>query len=640
MRRWFARLPVHRKLVTSALLVTGVSLVMAMLGLSVIDALRYRAGAREDAVALARVIAENTSAAVAFRDADAAREILASVRVRDVVTRACVYLPDGTLFVGYSTRTGVCPQTVPEDRTWVGVFGSAVISRNARTQGSVYVERDLSDLRGRLLVTGIAGILMFIFAATAAYLLAQRVHAVVSGPISALAQFARSYGDNPQAEPPTLTTAPDEVGDLVKSFNEMLTRVRTTSADVTAANRELKRSNEALQRENEERRRVETEREAALSREREANRLKDELLAAVSHELRTPLNAMMGWAQVLATATPSEETIRKAVTSIVKNARAQTRVIEDLVDVSRIATGKMRLNFQPLDLRSVVASTIESMETVATAAGVRLEQVVPRDSCFVAGDRDRLQQVLWNLVSNGVKFTPGGGTVSVTLMRQDQEIRVAVSDTGIGISSSFLPHVFDRFRQADGSLTREHGGLGLGLAIVKELTELHGGSVSAESEGRNRGARFSFVLPELSVEVQEEQSTEETALPSLAGITVFAVDDNDDAVAMIAASLASAGAQVDTFTNPVDALAAWQQRRADVLVCDLAMPHMSGLDLLGSIRRLDSSRGVFTPAVAVSAHASEQHQAESLRGGFQFHLPKPLHQDALVRAVAEAAAHT
>jgi signal transduction histidine kinase/CheY-like chemotaxis protein len=640
MRRWFARLPVHRKLVTSALLVTGVSLVMAMLGLSVIDALRYRATAREDAVALARVLAENTSAAVAFSDDDAAREILASVRVRDVVTRACIYLPDGSLFADYSTRTGACPQTIPEDRTWAGVFGSALISRNGRIQGSVYVERDLSDLRGRLLVTSIAGILMFIFAATAAYLLAQRVHAVVSGPISALAQFARGYGDNPQAEPPALVAAPDEVGDLVKSFNEMLTRVRTTSADVTAANRELKRSNEALQRENEERRRVETEREAALAREREANRLKDEFLAAVSHELRTPLNAMMGWAQVLATAPPTEETIRKAVTSIVKNARAQTRVIEDLVDVSRIATGKMRLNFQPLDLRSVVASTIESMEPVATAAGVRLEQVVPRETCFVAGDRDRLQQVLWNLVSNGVKFTPGGGTVSVTLTRLNHEITVAVSDTGIGISPSFLPHVFDRFRQADGSLTREHGGLGLGLAIVKELTELHGGSVSAASEGQNRGARFSFVLPELSVEVQQEQAKEETALPSLEGITVFAVDDNDDAVAMIAASLGNAGAHVDTFTNPVDALAAWQQQPADVLVCDLAMPHMSGLDLLGNIRRLDSARGVFTPAVAVSAHASEQHKAESLRGGFQFHLSKPLHQDALVRAVAEVAAHT
>jgi CheY-like chemotaxis protein len=258
----------------------------------------------------------------------------------------------------------------------------------------------------------------------------------------------------------------------------------------------------------------------------------------------------------------------------------------------------------------------------------------------VAGDRDRLQQVLWNLVSNGVKFTASGGTVSVTLTKQDQEVKVAVSDTGIGISPSFLPHVFDRFRQADGSLTREHGGLGLGLAIVKELTELHGGTVAAASEGRNRGAMFSFVLPELSVEVQPEPLTEETPLPSLEGIAVFAVDDNDDAVAMIAASLEGAGAQVDAFTNPVDALDAWLQRPADVLVCDLAMPHMSGLDLLGNIRRMDSTRGVFTPAIAVSAHASEQHQAESLRGGFQFHLSKPLHRDALVRAVAEVAAHT
>jgi signal transduction histidine kinase/ActR/RegA family two-component response regulator len=640
VRRWFARLPIHRKLVTSALLVTGAALVMAMLGLSVIDALRYRAGAREDAAALARVIAENTSAAVAFKDAEAAREILASVRVRDVVTRACIYLPDGSLFAGYATRTGACPQAVPADDTWIGVFGSAVISRNDRSQGLVYVERDLSDLRGRLLVTAIAGMLMFIFAASMAYILAQRVHAATSGPLSALAQFARGYGDDPAAEPPALTPGPDEIGDLVRSFNEMLTRVRRANDDVTAANRELKRSNEALRLENEERRRVETEREAALSREREANRLKDEFLAAVSHELRTPLNAMMGWAQILATATPSEETIRKAVTSIVKNARAQTRVIEDLVDVSRIVTGKMRLTFQPVDLRGIVASAVESMEPVAGAAGVRLKQVVPGESCFVAGDRDRLQQVLWNLLSNGVKFTPSGGTVAVTLSRRDGKIQVAVSDTGIGISSNFIPHVFDRFRQADGSLTREHGGLGLGLAIVKDLTELHGGSVTASSEGRNRGAKFVVNLPELRVEPQEEHPAQDATLPSLNGIRVFAVDDNDDAVAMIAASLARAGAKVDTFTDPVEALDAWQRQPANVLVCDLAMPHMSGLDLLGRIRRLDSSRGVFTPAVAVSAHASEQHQAESLRGGFQFHLSKPLHQDALVRAVADAAAHT
>jgi CheY-like chemotaxis protein len=327
------------------------------------------------------------------------------------------------------------------------------------------------------------------------------------------------------------------------------------------------------------------------------------------------------------------------VTSIVKNARAQTRVIEDLVDVSRIVTGKMRLTFQPLDVRAVVASAVESMETVADAAGVHIEQAVPRDSCFAMGDRDRFQQVLWNLLSNGVKFTPKGGTVAITLSRQDGKIQVVVSDTGIGISPSFLPHVFDRFRQADGSLTREHGGLGLGLAIVKDLTELHGGSVSAFSEGRDRGARFVVMLPELRAEPPEEHPVEEEGtLPSLQGIKVLAVDDNDDAVAMIAAALGRMAAQVETFTNPMDALAAWQRQPADVLVCDLAMPHMSGLDLLERIRQLDTIRGVFTPAVAVSAHASEQHQAESLKGGFQFHLSKPLHQDALVRAVADAAA--
>ena len=629
MRRWFDRLPIHRKLVTSALLITGVALVLAMAGLSLFDVWRHRDNAASDARSMASVLAENTAAAVMFREEQEAAETLRSLRVRAVVTRACIYLPDDSLFASY-TRAGApgCPAIQPPDpESWNGMVGSAMISRNERSHGVVVVERDLSDLRRRLLATGLAGLLMFALAASAAYVLAQRVNAAISRPISALAEYARAFGRAQSAAPPHIATAPDELGDLVASFGDMVTSVTRASAD-------LRLSNEALRRE-------QAEREAALGREREANRLKDEFLAAVSHELRTPLNAMVGWAQVLATTQPNEETIRKAVSSIVRNAQAQTRVIDDLLDVSRIVTGKLRLAFAPVDLRAVVASASESMEQAAAGRGVRIERLVPPGACLVAGDRDRLQQVLWNLMSNAVKFTPSGGVVSVRLACEARRVRLTVRDTGIGISPEFLPHVFDRFRQADGSLTREHGGLGLGLAIVKELTELHGGVVSVESDGLDRGASFIVDLPELQADALQrraEFSGFDAPVPRLDGLNVFAVDDNDDAVAIITASLVRAGARVHAFTQPDDALGAWVREPGDVLVCDLAMPRMSGVELLRRIRDNDARRGAFAPAIAVSAHASEQHRNDSLRGGFQAHLPKPIEQDTLVRAVADAVA--
>jgi CheY-like chemotaxis protein len=352
---------------------------------------------------------------------------------------------------------------------------------------------------------------------------------------------------------------------------------------------------------------------------------------------------MMGWAQVLAATKPNEETLRKALASIVKNAQAQTRVVEDLIDVSRITTGKLRLRFEPVDLRGIVAAAVESIEPVAAAKGVRLEPAMSDEGCFVAGDSDRLQQVLWNLLSNGVKFSSRGGTVTARLARRDGTVHVSVSDTGIGISQGFLPHVFDRFRQFDGSMTRAHGGLGLGLAIVKELTELHGGSVSVSSDGPNRGSTFSVAFPAcepnpVAPSSSGREGTGAAEGPPLAGITVTAVDDDEDAVSVVAASLTCAGAVVETFTGAEDALRAWERGHSDVLVCDLAMPRMSGIELLREIRRLDAARGAFTPAVAVSAHASEQHQADSLAAGFQVHLAKPFERDHLIAVVAQIVA--
>jgi signal transduction histidine kinase/ActR/RegA family two-component response regulator len=627
VKHWFERLPIHRKLVTSALLITAVGLVVAMAGLSAFDVWRSRRTASDDAQALARVLAENTAAAVLFNQPDAAAELLRSVRVREVVTRACIYLPDGALFSGFA-RAGACPSTAPSVDGWVGIVGTAPITRNDRTYGAVYIERNTSDLRGRVLVTLLAGLIMFAIAASAAYLLAQRVNAGISRPIADLARFARSFGTSADPVSLTIKTAPDEMGELVGSFNDMVTRVRTASD-------ELRQSNEALLRE-------QAEREAALRRERDANRLKDEFLAAVSHELRTPLNAMMGWAQILATTKPTEDTIRKAVASIVKNAQAQTRVIEDLIDVSRIVTGKLRLTFTHVDMRAVIASAIEALEPVAAAKGVSLEQRVPRTPCVMAGDRDRLQQVIWNLLSNAIKFTPTHGSVTLDLSCIGESINLRVTDTGIGISAPFLPHVFERFRQADGSMTRAHGGLGLGLAIVKELTELHGGSVSAASPGEDQGTTFSLTFPMLVADAggEEPEVAVEDPPPSLNGLSVMVIDDNEDAVAILSNALRRAGASVKAFTDAEAALAEWEHKAADILVCDLAMPGMSGFDVLAHVRSVDSARGMFTPAVAVSAYASERHKADSIRAGFQEHIAKPVDHAALVRAVARVVAQS
>jgi signal transduction histidine kinase len=499
MSVWFQRLPIHRKLVVLALLVTAVALSIAMVGLAVLDIWRIRTTAADDADALARVLAENSSAAVAFDDPDAAGEILRSVRVRDVVVRACLYRTDGTLFAQYARPgTPACPPGLAPAESFAMAYGVATVVWNARTYGRIYVERDLSDLSRRLWMTVLGGIGVFFAAGLGAFFVARRTHRAVVSPIVTLAAFARRFGADDQAEtrPPPLRTAPDEVGDLVASFGEMVERVHAANEATRRANEELQRSNEALRQENEERLRSEREREGALAREREANRLKDEFLAAVSHELRTPLNAMMGWAQVLGT-NPPEETVRKAVTSIVRNARAQTRVVEDLIDISRIVTGKMRLSPEPSDLCGILTQAIETIQPSADLKRVQLVRRLPEGECLVMGDRDRLQQVFWNLLSNAIKFSPEGATVTIEGVKQDGRYAVSVADQGRGIDASFLPHVFERFRQADGSMTREVGGLGLGLAIVKELTELHGGTATASSEGLGRGATFTVTLPAL-----------------------------------------------------------------------------------------------------------------------------------------------
>lgn len=631
MRRWFDSLPIHRKLVCTALLVSGAALALAMVLLLALDLARYRSTTMADTASLAEIIAENSAAAVVFKDPDVAGETLATTRVRAAVRRACLFLPDGTLFAGYARTSDLACERGTAALSWSVVAARAPVRRNGELIGMVYIERDLAEVWARVGLVAIVGTAVLLLAIGLAFLLAERLNRTVSTPIATLAAAARTIGHNQgRTAIPMIPAAPDEVGELVGAFTEMLRRVQD-------ANSRLTESNDALQREVDERRRVEAEREDLLVRERDASRLKDEFLAAVSHELRTPLNAILGWTQILGARTLDEETMARAIASITRNARAQTRVIDDLVDVSRIVTGKLNLRFDLVDLRDPVEAAIDVIRPAAEAKGVRLNNRLPCQPCLVNGDRDRLQQVAWNLVSNAVKFTPAGGSVFVGVEDSATTYRLDVADTGTGIRLDFVPYVFDRFRQADGSTAREHSGLGLGLSIVKELTELHGGSVVATSAGPGLGATFSVRLPQVRGMSPADASGErETARWSLDGVRVLAVDDNADALEVLTASLARSGAIVRVAPTGADALRELDQEPFDVLVCDLAMPQMDGFELLKRIRSGATSHSRVIPAIALTAHASEDYRSKTHAAGFLRHISKPYHPAELANAISAA----
>jgi iron complex outermembrane recepter protein len=611
---WFERLPIHRKLVVMALIVTTTALALALVALVMLDLWSYRRTAAADTTALASVIAENSAAAVLFNDPGSAEETLASLRVRPAVTRACLYLEDRRLFAEYArSAERQCPALAPVRLDWAMVGATAPIVRNGQVHGTVYVERELAEVWSRFLLSVAGGGVMLLVAGVVALGIASRLNRRVSRPIVQLAAVARAMGSETPRESLRSTHAGhDEVGDLVRAFSDMLDRMDDAKM----------------------------EREELLVREREANRLKDEFLAAVSHELRTPLNAIVGWAQVLSTTTVDAQTSARAIASIARNAKVQTRVIEDLVDVSRIVAGKLSLRYDPIDLRTPIEGAVDVIRPAAEGKNVTLDVQLPGRSLLINGDRDRLQQVMWNLLSNAVKFTPAGGTVTVAARDLGRFFEVAVSDSGAGIPAEFLPHVFDRFRQADGSMKREHGGLGLGLAIVKEITALHRGYVWAASKGAGQGATFTVRLPaaldgSAPVLSHIEAADAEVAPDALAGVRVLAADDNADALELLSVALTSAGAHVRGATSGAAAIEEWDREPADILLCDLAMPDTNGFDVLACIRERDSRSGRTTPAIAVSAHATEQHLARSLEAGFARHLAKPYRNRDLVRAVRE-----
>jgi len=382
----------------------------------------------------------------------------------------------------------------------------------------------------------------------------------------------------------------------------------------------------------------------AYDEARRANQVKDDFLATLSHELRTPLNAILGYARMLKSGMLSPERFVRAFNIIEKNATALTQIVEDVLDISRIVSGKIRLNVQRVELPPIVTQAIETVQPAADARGVRIESIVEPHAPAIAGDPDRLQQVVWNLLSNAVKFTPRGGRVQVRLTRVDLHDEVVVSDTGAGIASGFLPYIFERFRQADSRFSREHGGLGLGLAIAKQLVEMHGGTIAAESEGEGRGATFRVRLPIMiaqpeSVGGERLRTTASRASAAAApvrldGIHVLAVDDDQDALLMLREILEGAGAAVTTAGSAQGALEALPGCRPDVLLTDLGMPGMDGFELIARVRQAVDAPFGNVPAAALTAYARSEDRTRALRSGFQMHLAKPIDPAELVAAVS------
>jgi signal transduction histidine kinase len=433
---------------------------------------------------------------------------------------------------------------------------------------------------------------------------------------------------------------------LKQAYGEMEQRVLERTSELDASNR-------ALQAEVVERQRAEDERAVLFEREQAArfeaeamNRMKDEFLGTLSHELRTPLNAILGWTHLLEIGKRDDAAITRATRVIKNNAQAQTQLVADILDVSRIISGKLQLYIGVVDLRSVIETTLETLQQAAEAKGITIQTVWSESATLIA-DQNRLQQVMWNLLSNAIKFTPKDGHVRVELHATAQEVGMVVADSGEGIEADFLPHVFDRFTQADSSFARTHTGLGLGMAIVRHLVELHGGRVSVESPGKDLGTTFRVTLPIRAAaagavvpRIEQRLASRDAAtdtLPSLDGVSVLIVDDEAEAREVLMLLLQAQGAEVTAVASAAAAFRVLRKRVPDVLVSDVGMPGQDGHAFIRKLRALRVDQGAQVPAVALTAYATPADAAKALAAGFDRHVTKPIVPSEMVDIVASLA---
>ena len=458
---------------------------------------------------------------------------------------------------------------------------------------------------------------------------------------AAYREAARRAGFRSCHSTPLISGHGDTIGVLSVLFEEphrpsdREIRLMDLYARIAADSIENARLHQRLQQQLDDRRRSLIREHAARAEAETANRMKDEFLATVSHELRTPLNAILGWSHILRWGKPDEPTVVRGVEVIERNAQTQAQLIEDILDASRVITGSLRLNRGPVDLANVINAATDSVRLGAEGKGIQLAVILDPAARHLVGDASRLQQVVWNLLSNAIKFTASGGRVQVRLERADGQAQITVTDTGEGIPREFLPFIFDRFRQADSTITRRHGGLGLGLAIVRNLVELHDGSVQAESAGEGYGSSFIVRLPLAeSVEGADSGPAADAPRPALRGTQILVVDDDQDALDMLALVLTEAGAAVRTATSATEALALLRWIRPDVMVSDLSMPDEDGYSLIRNLRTIERESGRETPAVALTAYVRVQDRARAQAAGFNVFVEKPVDPQELIAVLA------
>ena len=614
MRALHGLTSVRAKLLAIVAIISGI----ITIGIAVVVGLHTFTQERERRAELvrsqARVVAMNSSAPMAFGDRGMADDALGALRVVEGIEQATLRGLHGEVIAsidGPGRRDGAGP-AAGADVPWPeGLHelpgGYALVLPVADEAGDHgWLQVVWRDTGGWTLATRIALQSLGLFAAAMAlaWLLARRLHPVLTAPVLELERAARRVRETGDYGVRATRTSDDELGRLTDDFNAMLVAIGA--------------SQQALQQ--------------AQRRAEEASRLKDEFVATVSHELRTPLSPIVAWLQLLRMPTGAAQ-LPQALDVMERNARALTLIINDLLDMSRIVSGTMRLDMRDVDIDATIRAAVETVAPAAEGRQITLGFDLVSPSPRVRGDATRLQQVIWNLLSNAVKFTDPGGRIDVRTRVADGQLRIEIVDTGIGIAPAFLPFVFDRFRQEDGSITRTHSGLGLGLSIARNLMELHGGSATAHSDGLGHGSRFVLTLPLATlpaVPAGEEFAPRADTGAELAGLTVLVVEDEPDMRRLVEHILGAAGAKVTGVGDAPSALAAFADQTPDVIVSDIGLPGMDGYALLGRLREL-APAGV--PAVALTAYAGPEERGRAFAAGYDAHLAKPVEPQALVDSV-------
>ncbi len=617
---WFSRMRSFGDKVTWLLTLTcAVAIALVCFTLSVLDYANLRRESFDSLQAQTMIVAMNSGAPLAFADRANAQEAISAFRARPAVAVATLYDVNGQQFAQYRRAGGDRAAIVGSASG--GLFDHwyayrAPVEDRGQMLGRIEVVFDLSQLHGHLVRSLLLSLAVSALAVFLVYLFAVRIRGLLMRPIALLSQTARDVSETKDYSLRAQKVSDDELGMFTDTFNQMLEQIRKQDLEIQASRAEAQH----------------------------ASRLKDEFLATLSHELRTPMTPILGWAQILQRGERTDHQVLQAAQVIERNARAQNKIVDDLLDMSRIVSGKVRLDVQPVDIARVISDSLDTVSAAAQARGIELHTDIEAGVPPMPGDPHRLQQVLWNLLSNAIKFTGSGGEVRIALRSVPGAVEIAVSDTGQGIGAEFLPHVFERFRQADSSNTRQHSGLGLGLSIVKQLVELHGGTVRARSRGQGLGATFLVNLPVrgLAADVAPPRpgtpvGDAEPASPrkdaALSGLKLLVVDDEADARELVAHLLRDCGADVLAVDSARAALQAVEAWRPDLLLSDIGMPEQNGYELLELIRAMPRDAGGAIPAIALTAFARPEDRNRAINAGFQMHVAKPVEQGELLAAV-------